>query len=97
MDTLFSKPKSRTNRHPADQLAEIRSTIRNLEEREAILRAELLADGANRRGDEWEAVIKVRKIERLDVPAARRALGTRLLQPFLRSSATEFVYLEPIE
>ena len=59
-------PRQR-NRHPADELADIRSEIKQLEIREAELRNELLADGTDRVGVQYEAFIRTQTQRRLDI------------------------------
>jgi hypothetical protein len=78
------------NRHAADLLADVRAEIKQLQIREAELRNELLADGADRHGVQWEAVIKDRKQERLDLKAAIAHFGKDAMKPFMRKvKATE--------
>jgi hypothetical protein len=57
------------NRHAADELADTRDQIKQLETRESELRATLIADGANRRGDQYEALIETRDQNRLNLTA----------------------------
>ena len=63
------------NHHPADELADVRAEIKQLQIREAELRSELLADGADRCGVQWEAVIQDRSQDLLDVKAAVAHFG----------------------
>jgi hypothetical protein len=46
-----------TNRHPVDELADIRAVRRRIDTREAELRDILLADGADLNGDDYRARI----------------------------------------
>jgi hypothetical protein len=77
------------NRHPADALADVRAEIKQLEIREAELRNELLADSADRRGVEWEAVIKNRSQDRVDAKAAIKHFGEDVLRPFFEEGHHE--------
>jgi len=75
---------STKNRHPADELADVRDEIARLEWREAELRNVLLADGADRLGVEWEAAIRHGTNERIDVKSAIKHFGSAAVEPFLR-------------
>jgi hypothetical protein len=78
------------NRHPADALADVRAEIKQLKIQEAELRNELLAVGANLCGVQWEAFIKDRSQERLDVKAAVKHFGREAMRPFMKKvKATE--------
>src|SRR4029077_15998416 len=55
-----------TNRHPVDELADVRAERRRLEEREAELRNILLAHGADLDGDDYQARILHRHYPRLN-------------------------------
>jgi hypothetical protein len=69
------------NRHPADQLAEVRAEIENLKAREKVLRTFLLENEKDRRGE-----------QRLDSAAAKNHLG-ELLDPFFVTSTFTTVRL----
>jgi hypothetical protein len=60
------------NRHTADALADVRAEIKQLKIQEAELRNEFLADGADRCGVQWEAVIKELYFARAIFPATTR-------------------------
>lgn len=70
MDGLKLVPKS--NRKPADELADIREQIRELGARESELRAKMIAGECSLVGDEF------------DVARIRKELGTQFLRPFLK-------------
>jgi hypothetical protein len=76
-----------SNRHPADRLADVRAELRRLETEEDVLRAELMAAGADMQGEEFEALVRDRTQDRIDVKAAVRALGRDVLRPFLKRSS----------
>jgi hypothetical protein len=82
------------NRHRIDLLADIRAEIKLLREREAELRAEVLATG-DTVGDEFEAVISEMAIERIDLEKLRREMGTRFVEPFLRKQVATRVQIKP--
>jgi hypothetical protein len=82
-----------SNRHPADQMASVRSELAQLKRREAELRAILLvADDLC--GDEWQVQLQERTTSRLNIAAAREGLGDAL-NPYMRSSTTTYVLLRP--
>jgi hypothetical protein len=72
------------NRHPADALADVRAEIKQLQIQEAELRNELLADGADRHGVQWEAVIQGRSQDRINAKAAIAHFGKDALRPFMK-------------
>jgi hypothetical protein len=80
------------NRHPIDELADVRAEIKRLEAREAALRRRVIQSG-DMAGDEFEGVLKRTIQERVDVPAAKRELGA-VLRPFLRERACEQLWLK---
>ena len=49
---------NRSNRHPADELGDLRADIRRLKAREAELRERFIASGATVRGDETEVIVR---------------------------------------
>jgi hypothetical protein len=77
------KMKTHTNRHPADALADVREEIKAWQQREEILRQELIVSD-DRIGTEWEASIHSRAQERLDSGAVIEHFGTATLRPFFR-------------
>jgi hypothetical protein len=64
-----------SNRHPADELADVRSEIRRLQTREAELRVELLAGQCGLVGDDNVVTITERDQCRLDLIAVRKRYG----------------------
>ena len=84
---------ARQNRHPADQLADVRAEIRALQQREDELRRQLVESG-DLTGAEWKAQIVNRTQERLDCDAVIKHFGKTALQPFLKRLEFEQVYLK---
>ncbi len=70
-----------SNRHPVDRLASVRNEIRRLEDEEKKLRASILANPHDLRGDEYRADIRRHRQTKFDYTAARKALGN-VLDPF---------------
>ena len=86
------------NRHPADEIADIRGQIAALKTRETKLRDALLnAEQSDRIGEEWIAEITQRKSNRLDSAALKRHFGLEALQPFMRESVTKSIRLISIQ
>jgi hypothetical protein len=83
------------NRHPADELADVRAEIKQLEVREAELRNTLItADRASRIGVQFEAVIWDWNPRQLDAEALAEHFGTDALAPFYRKVARKIVKLK---
>lgn len=74
------------NRHPVDELADVRAEMRRLKDREAELRQMVLTKRCSLVGDDFEAVVTNQHSQRLDVVAAREALGLDVLGRFMRES-----------
>jgi hypothetical protein len=86
------------NRHPADELADIRDQIAVLKTRETKLRNALLnAEQSDRIGEEWIAEITQWKSNRLDNAALKKHFGLEALQPFMRESVTNSIKLISIQ
>lgn len=82
------------NRHPSDEIADIRDQIAALKTRETQLRDALLtAELSDRIGEEWIAEIKESKSSRLDNDALRKHFGLEALQPFMRESVIKSIKL----
>jgi hypothetical protein len=73
---------NQTNLHPADELADVRAQIRVLEERETLLREELLSGRCGLEGDDHVARLVRRRGGWVSLKTARRALGA-ILDPFI--------------
>ena len=91
MPTLTpAEPKGR-NRHPADELAELRTEIKALELREGQLRKLIRSLPPNERvGDQYEAVVTSGMRTSLNFPAAKEHFGLELEQ-FMRVTEVETV------
>jgi hypothetical protein len=83
------------NRHPVDQLADVRAEIKVLKQREEALREEVLAHPDDLVGDDNEALLCETKVERLDLETMRRELGMLFLRPFLREQTVTSVRFKP--
>ena len=89
--------RSSRNRHPVDELADIRAELKRLEAREAELKAVVMAEGCNLEGDEFEATVTRASAERVDTTAVRKHLGEDGIKPFLKRSETVTVRVKAID
>ena len=85
------------NRHPVDELAEIRAEMRKLDERERELRSVIIEGSCGLQGDEFEANVSKTCSTRLDTAAVRKALGDEKLAPYLKPSEVMTVKVKPID
>lgn len=83
--------KAPRNRHPVDELGDVRRRIRELQEREAELRRTILAGECDLTGDECEAEIVDKVHERLDEAALKLEFGMTRLRPFLQTKPFQMV------
>lgn len=83
----------KTNRKPADELADIREGLRTLKDREAVLRGQMIAGEVSLIGDEFEVVVSKSKTEKVDTGKMKRELGLAALRPFLITAESTFVKL----
>jgi hypothetical protein len=81
------------NRHPVDELADVRAQIRELQDREAALRQQILTGKCGLVGDDYRARIRQMGAERLDVGAVRAHYKPDELLPFTRNVVTTAVFL----
>lgn len=82
---------SATNRHPVDELVEVRERLRELEQHHDWLRDQILAGECGLVGDEHEASITVRTSERLDLAKIKAELGVEALRPFMTEREVRYV------
>ena len=83
------------NIHPVDELAGIREEIKQLQEREAEIRAGLLEFDADLQGRQYAAAILVTKRETLDKEALIADLGRDRIAKYLKTSEVRQVRLSP--
>src|SRR5262245_49316645 len=81
------------NRHPVDELAEVRAEIRHLENREQELRAYLLEHPEDRTGIEYIASIAEQRRSRVDIKALADEIGHPLMQRFTHFTSCRTVRL----
>jgi hypothetical protein len=85
------------NRHPVDELADVRTEIRRLEDREQELRAYLLEHPNDRRGTDYEALVGTQQRKRIDLRALADEIGASLLGRFTRYATITMVKLRERE
>jgi hypothetical protein len=78
-----------TNRHPADELADVRSEIKRLTIRKGELRAYLLEHPDDREGDDYVVSIVSQSRQKVDLKRLADEIGASLLQRF--TSYTSFL------
>jgi len=84
-----------SNRHPADEMGEVRERIAEFEEREAELREILIAaTEAERVGEEWIAHVSEQHRKLLDREALTEHFGAEALQPFMHESVATVLRLK---
>jgi|SRR5215472_8380071 len=81
------------NRHPVDELADVRSEIRRLEDREQELRVYLLEHPNDRIGIEYIASIGEQRRSRIDLKALADEIGHALMQRFTHFTSCRTVRL----
>jgi hypothetical protein len=82
------------NRHPADELADVRTQLQQLKQREAELQTLLLSGECGLAGDNYVAVISQHSMGELDLKALREHYG-KALNPFVVDRQTNFIRLWP--
>jgi hypothetical protein len=81
------------NRHPADELADVRGEIERLERREQELRSYLLSHPDDRVGSEHVAMVGSQRRKRVDLKALADEIGVSLLARFTRYASCAVVRL----
>lgn len=95
-----------TNRHPVDELADVRASIKTLEERESVLKEQIidgllerLTDGETQTvvGDEHSASVSISTRETLDRAKVAVLLSKPKLQSCLKSSTAITVRVSALD
>jgi hypothetical protein len=81
------------NVHPADELSAIREEIKQMQGRADELRDQLLAEGADLKGNQYTANIIPGVRETLDRKAIEEAFGEKAIAPFLKKTNFKTVKL----
>lgn len=85
------------NRHPVDDLHDVREQLGILKRRERELREEVLDNPDDLEGDECAAQIREHSYETLDIEAVIAHFGRERLRPFLITKTYTTVRCRPIE
>lgn len=86
-DTPIGQEGGVSNRHPVDELADVRDQIRELAARERKLVDVLKQPDADRRGEEFEATVTVSQRRRIDTALAARVLPKPLFEQIVSTTA----------
>jgi hypothetical protein len=86
-----------TNRHAADRLHDVRVAIKELEAEEVQLREVLLANPCDRRGAEYQAVVAIRRRQRVDLEALAAEVGEEVMTRCTTTKPVVNVVLTEIE
>jgi len=84
---------SSSNRHPVDELADLRAKIAKLEGRADYLRRTIIAGGCSLEGDEHVAMVKTTARQVLDTKAVRQEFGDARLRPFMVERKADQVFV----
>jgi hypothetical protein len=87
---------SLSNRHPVDELADLRKQMRQIEQRIEELRELVISGACSLIGDERAATLKVRTSQRVDIKELRRAFG-EAIAPFVRKHRATYVIIQGFE
>jgi hypothetical protein len=85
------------NRHPVDELADLRKQNRQTEQRIEELRELIISGACGLVGDEHTATLKVRTGQRVDSRELQRAFGAKAVAPFVRQHSATHVIIQEFE
>jgi transcription elongation GreA/GreB family factor len=85
------------NRHPVDELADLRKQKRQIEQRIEELRELIISGACGLVGDEHTATLKVRTGQRVDIRELQRAFGAKAVAPFVRQHRATHVIIQEFE
>jgi hypothetical protein len=88
---------SLSNRHPVDELADLRKQMCQTEQRIEELRELILSGAYSLVGDEHAATLKVRTSQRVDIKDLKRAFGEKAVAPFVREHRATHVIIQGFE
>jgi transcription elongation GreA/GreB family factor len=85
------------NRHPVDELADLREQKRQIERRIEELRELIISGACGLVGDDHAAILKVRIGQRVDIKELQRAFGAEAVAPFVREHRATYVIIQGFE
>jgi hypothetical protein len=84
------------NRHPVDELADVREAIAKLKDREQELRRAILGGSCTRNGDEWIADVRKQSRSTLRKEDVIAHFGEAAVKPLMRKTTSEALFLLPL-
>jgi hypothetical protein len=85
------------NRHPVDELADLRKQNRQTAQRIEELRELIISGACGLVGDEHTATLKLRIGQRIDIKELQRAFGAEAVAPFVRQHRATYVIIQELE
>jgi hypothetical protein len=85
------------NRHPVDELADLRKQNRQIEQRIEELRELIISGACGLVGDEHAATLKLRTSRRVDIKELHREFGEEAIAPFVREHRATHVVIQGFE
>jgi hypothetical protein len=85
-----------TNRHPVDELADVRAEIKALQKQEQILRDRILNGECSLTGDDHGAEVIMQRREMLDTKAVRWKFSREELAKFMKTTEVAIVKLSKL-
>jgi hypothetical protein len=85
------------NRHPVDELADLRKQNRQTAQRIEELRELIISGACGLVGDEHTATLKLRIGQRIDIKELQRAFGAKAVAPFVRQHRATYVIIQELE
>ena len=86
-----------SNRHPIDELSDVRSEMKRLKAREDELRSVILGGECGLAGDQFNASITLSQQNKMDMDAVRKALGAELVKAMTKSVPIRVIKLSERE
>jgi hypothetical protein len=83
-----------SNRHPMDEIADLRAQNKKNWDREQELRPKILSGEYGLVGDDYVGIVQVRPVNRVDLQALRKYLGDDL-KPFLHTKEVTQLWIKP--
>ena len=85
------------NRHPVDELADLRKQNRQTEQRIEELRELIISGACGLIGDEHTATLEMRTRKLVDIKELQRAFGAKAVAPFVREYRATYVITQEFE
>src|SRR5262245_319434 len=92
-DFVMSDPMQ-TNRHPVDELGDVREQMKLFEQREKDLREHILTHSEDLVGDEFAAYIQTQNRSQVDMKRLKQHVGEDVVREFTTSKPTKVLLCE---